>query len=193
MILYMWLIGGNAIGNLAESMSFVPSYLLLITVIVLITVNFSAGQNWYSIPISFGCLRKNAFLGHLCMDFLYIIESIAVYQIMLLVFHSNARSRIGLPLLLALLLSMEGISKLVGTAMIKWNKIVGFVICMIVLMAFLSAVFVIVDASAEEFGSGVFMQLYEFSLHWYVLLVGLAIYALTNIISYRFISSYEVK
>ena len=73
---YMQIINGNGIAQMFQS---VPLVDLWISGVAVFTIDVSSYQYCYSMPVSFGCLRKHAFFGTLAMNILVIAQGLLFY------------------------------------------------------------------------------------------------------------------
>ncbi len=183
----------NASMSLSDIIHSVPGAVIMLTYVVLFTTGQSAGQYWYSMLISFGCRRIHVFLGHLAMNLLVISESLLVSGLLSYVLHSDSINIFGFPLIFAASLVLEGASKLLGIAIMKWGRI-AYVI-MIFSIVILCIAFGMFSAFAEESTGPVFTinSLLNPAQQQLLTAVSILFCTAANMISYRMVKYYEVK
>lgn len=187
---YIWLISGNGF-SFQEMLAGVPSAIVMLSMVVLFSMSMSSAQYWYSIPISFGCRRKNAFLGNLVMEILFIAQSFVLYEAAVYVLQTDVFP-VSTSLILALYLVIEGLSKLLGIAAVKWGKAAYIVMTVVIVLISISGGMMAVFA--REGSLAVFLGGYlESSWKWLGLLLGAVVCAAANIAGYRILSHFEVK
>ncbi len=191
---YIWLIQGYDRGIL-EMLKSVPSGIVFISIIVLYSSGMSSAQYWYSIPISFGCRRKNAFIGNLAMNMLFIAESLVFYMLAVRILQTDVFA-VSMAVILPVYLVMEGISKLLGIAVIKWGKVTFIVMTAALVMASVFCGFLIFFAGEGKEALALISvseKYLTFPWKWAGLLAGTGICAAANVAGYRILSHFEVK
>lgn len=186
---YIWLIQGD---NIQELLHTIPNTVIGVAFIILFTTGISSAGYYYSTPISFGCLRKHAFLGNLLMNDLIITECLLLYWLM------GSLMRIQQPYIvciIAFFLMVEGISKFIGIVCMKWGKAVYIAITIGVAFIYGAIGFAVFYRGAFEkirfvmYIDGKGMQ----AIQWIVLAVGSMISAAANMGSWREIRKFEVR
>lgn len=128
MVAYVNLINGEVF-HLQRFRQAVPNTVVFIAMMILFLDGASSSKYLYDMPVSFGCLRRNAFLGGLLMDGLLAAES-------LLISIAGARllqtEQMDLIFCAALLLLLEGIARLIGIASMKWGRVAYFVMIVVI-------------------------------------------------------------
>lgn len=139
MAVYYWFVGAyNPDESLRDAMHLVPAMLVSITIFVLFMVNMGSVQKWYAMAVSFGCLRKNAFLGVFAMNMQIAVESLILFGALVYFFKWDG----GTVLLLSiavLYLAAEGCAQLIGAACWKWGKI-AYLAAVVVVTGFIFGV-----------------------------------------------------
>lgn len=193
MVAYMWMINSFD-ASFMEVVKLVPNAAVYIAMIVLFTSGISATQYWYSVPISFGCLRKHAFFGNLLMNLLVVVQTAVFYFVALQLFHVQA-SGFEAVFYLAAFLLLEGGSKFLGIAAMKWGKTV-YVIMIIGIIAFSMCMgFVVGYAGVSGMVSPVTSVLgEEIAKHGqWVLGIGAVLCVAANAASWRMLKVFEIK
>lgn len=191
---YIWLINGNGF-SFQEILAGIPSAIVMLSMIVLFSISMSSAQYWYSIPISFGCRRKNAFFGNLVMEILFIAQSFVLYAAAVYVLQTDVFP-VSISLILALYLVIEGLSKLLGIAAMKWGKAAYIVMTIIIVLISISGGMMAVFVREGDEGvslAAVLGGYLESSWKWLGLLLGAGVCAAANIAGYRILSHFEVK
>lgn len=189
---YIWMINGSSSG-LGEMIMSVPSAVLYISMLILFVSGTSEFQNYYLLPLIFGCLRKNVFLGNLAMDFLFIAECLAFYESLPFLFQMEPLA-FGFSTIFSLYLVLEGIARLVGIATMKWGKVAYVLMAMgVAAISFAFGILLVYARKSGFFIETAFentgMQMWK----WMLLAACAAICVAANVASYRVISHFEVK
>lgn len=191
---YMWLLSGSRV-SLTEMLKSVPSAATMIAMILLFTNGVTAPQFWYSMPISFGCLRKNAYWGSIVMDFLLMIQTFIFYFITSHVFHMDL-VQFEILFYIAMFLLVEGLSKFMGMASMKWGKAAYVVMIIGILVISMSVGFVVGYAGV----SGNLISLTDVlgesfvrNSQWVILGISTAFCMIGNVASWHILKGYEVK
>lgn len=196
MTLYMALLNNNiSAGPVFVS---VPSMILSVAVILILTSGMTRGQYGYSIPVSFGCIRKNVFLGNLMMDFFYIIQVLVLYETAVFVIQTRTETvKIPMPVLVSLLLFVEGTAGLLGAAAVKCGKLAYIFFIVLVIVGSIG-VGILVGFSSD-FGSETVI-FYVFrggataaSFYWILFAASAVLSAAANFANYRLIRYFEVR
>ncbi len=146
MAFYMCLVNGN---HLNEIIKLMPAALFYYSAVVLFVSGMSGGQQWYPILVSFGCIRRDVWLGILLLETLFIAEILVIYEIVA-GFADPAGQGAGALLILAGYLAVEGLAKLAGVAALKWGRMSFFLLAAGVFV--LSIVFALWIVSADGEG-----------------------------------------
>lgn len=193
MPVYMWVINGASL-SFGEMLQEAPNMMVFVSMMVLMGIGLSAGQYWYSAPISFGCLRKHVFWGNFAMDMLYIAGSACLYQVMALIIRP-AKILFAVPTVVALFLAMEGVTRLLGIANLKWGRAgkVLMAACMIMVtvgFVFFVGFFGIMGTEATGILTD---KMLEGPMQWAGLAIGAAVSIIANIANYQMLMKYEVR
>jgi len=188
---YMWLIINR--GNFFEILDKFPVSFFYTSAVIILSITATAGQRWFPMLISLGCRRKNIFWGHLLMLFLFILQTLALYQ--LSGFISGAEK---LPLQLFTILTIDlavaGVTTFLNIAMLRWGKIIY--ILMVILIVAISMFYGMWAGLYAPSGANSSVLLIE---QWPILprlilfTACLAVFTAANILNYRTLSTYEVK
>lgn len=190
MVAYICLI--DADWSFARMQSSIPYTLLYFAVIILFYNGSILEYYWYSLPISFGCRRKNVFLGNLVMDLLFIIQILILYRVSLFAFSPKDETYIPLPFLFSVFLLIEGISKILGIFVLKFGK-AGYVLFIISLIVICVGVGFFVGYSGVTDDIGIYLLQIGMDSIWVFLLAGIIVSASANILNYRTVSRYEIR
>lgn len=194
MAAYMWLVNGEGMG-FWELFQRIPSVTLWLLAIILFSNGISAYQHWYSMPVSFGCLRKHAFCGNLVMDLLVMGEGVIFYFLASAWFQVEVHDVV-MRLILALLLLVEGISKIIGVSAMRWGK-AAYVVMMIGIVAFSMAFGFLVgytDTSGMLVSMSTFFGLDIIQTgQWMLIAVAVLVCLTANTVSWRMLRCFEVK
>lgn len=182
--------------TVVDMIAMVPGMLMWIAMVILLVTGMSSGQSWYALLISYGCRRKNAFLGQLAMNLMIIVQSVILYEILELVIKSSERY-FGIQAILAVLLAVEGMSQLVGAAVIKWGKAAYLAMILVIMLVCLVLGFGYgFMAGYGKFDIpdyGLFDKMITFAKQWWMILAGAAVCAVMNILGWFMLRNYEVK
>lgn len=124
MAVYIWFIQEVSF-SVQKLLCMVPDSVIYFILIIVFTGRLSSVQNCYYLPVSFGCLRKYAFLGNLVMDGLMIAECLLFYCVMAFCLPIELTK---LVYYVAMYLLIGGIAKCMGIAYTKWGKVVYVII-----------------------------------------------------------------
>lgn len=187
---YIWLVQGDDIQELLHT---IPNAVIGVAFLLLFTTGISSAGYYYSIPISFGCLRKHAFWGNLLMNALMITECLLLYRLMGSLMHVEQPDVV---CMISSFLIVEGISKFLGIAFIKWGKAVYIAITIGV--AFICGAIGFAVAYGVEFEKIWFLMFIDGkgrmqTMEWSILAVGSIIFAAANMGSWRVIRKFEVR
>lgn len=187
---YIWLIQGD---NIQELLHSIPNTVIGIAFIIVFTTGISSAGYYYSTPISFGCLRKHAFMGNLLMNALIMTECLLSYWLMGSLMHIEQPDIV---CMIAFFLTVEGISKLLGIASVKWGKAVYIAITIGV--AFICGATGFAVAYGGEFEKIRFLKFIDGqgriqTMQWSILAVGSIISVAANMGSWRMIRKFEVR
>lgn len=194
MAAYIWLINGYGM-SLQDMLETVPNSAGYMAMIIVFISGISSVQYWYSLPISFGCIRKNAFWGNLLMDLLVIAETAVFYFITAKLFHAET-TQFEIILSFAAFLLLEGVSRFLGIAAAKWGKAVYVVMIITVIGSCMSAGFLVGYAGASGVPISVTDVLGEGIVQngqWIVLAIGAALCMMGNAANWRILRTFEVK
>ena len=192
---YMQIINGNGIAQMFQS---VPLVDLWISGVAVFTIDVSSYQYCYSMPVSFGCLRKHAFFGTLAMNILVIAQGLLFYFLSSVWFGSKEQTAgekvtEGV-LILSLFLLLESFAELIGIVAMRWGKIAYFIMIGATVLASMSfGVFVSLSGTYGVMGllkevlGGSFMQ----TARW--LLLAVAVSIVIHAGSWRILKNFEVK
>lgn len=186
---YMWMIQGDSVQELLPA---IPSTVVCVALIILFTTGVSSAGYYYSTLISFGCLRKHVFWGNLLMNVLIMTECLLLYFLM------GGLMRIEQPhiiYMIAFFLTVEGISKFLGIASIKWGKAAYIAMTLGVVFIFGAVGFVVAYGAFEKIGFLMFIDGKSRiqTIQWSILAVGSIISVAANMGSWRVIRKFEVR
>ncbi|MDE7312815.1 MAG: hypothetical protein K2N87_14535 [Eubacterium sp.] len=199
MAVYMRIINSNT-GGISQVLGLVPGISIWISGVVLFTIGISSYQYCYSIPVSFGCTRRHAFLGTLVMDFLVIAQGMLFYFLSSAWFGIGTKTfsskRIEALLIFCLFLLLESVANVIGITVMRWGK-AAYVLMGILLIIGTVSFGVIVGLSsmsgmttlAAELLGGHAAQ----SWQWMLLAAAAIVSAAINAASWRILKSFEVK
>lgn len=194
MAAYIWLVNGYNMSFL-EMLKTVPNAAGYIAMIVLFTSGISCIQYWYSLPISFGCIRKNAFWGNLIMDLLVITETAAFYFLTVCLFQVDV-TQFEIAFNFAAFLLLEGISKCLGIAAAKWGKgvyvimiagVVGISMSIGFLVGYAGVSGILIPVT-DVLGEGIVRN-----GQWIILAIGAVLCIAGNIANWRILRVFEVN
>lgn len=171
----------------------VPDTVIYFMLIIVFTGSLSFMQNCFYLPVSFGCLRKYAFLGNLAMDGLMIAECMVFYCMMAYWLHMELTKP---AYYAAVYLLVEGIAKFMSIAYMKWGKAVYVIVIVAtgVFFGILGFVFTYKSLAGNMIS---FLDFYSKN-NTHLLLFGIAaasllVYAAANVGSWRMIRKMEVR
>lgn len=191
---YMWLVNSYDVSFL-EMLKTVPNAAGYVAMVILFTSGISSVQYWYSLPISFGCIRKNAFWGNLVMDLLVIAEIVVFYFLTVNLFQVDV-AQFEAAINIAVLLLLEGVSKFLGIAAAKWGKIVytimiigviGFSMSMGFFVGYAGASGILISVT-DVLGEGIVQN-----GQWIILVIGAVLCIAGNTANWRILRVFEVK
>lgn len=191
---YYWFVNGNSAVGFGDMIELTPAILVWITVLVLTTSSLETTQRRFSMLISFGCCRKNAFLGKLAMNLQIIVESLILFALLMRYFDWNGRSMLFV-LVIILYLVSEGGAQLLGIAALKWGKI-AYIISVILCTGFIFGVAMTIMTITNSFVNSWWRipQQIAKPMWQYLALVTAGIFCMmANAVSYRSLRKYEVK
>lgn len=192
MAVYIWFIQ-DASFSAQKLLCMVPDSVIYFILIIVFTGSLSSMQNCYYLPVSFGCLRKYAFLGHLAMNGLMIAECLLFYCVTAFWLRMELTK---LVYYVAMYLLIEGIAKCMGIAYTKWGKVV-YVIIVVATGVFFGIVgFVITYGSL----AGKMITFFDFCsknntglLQSGILAASLLVCIAANAVTWRMIRNMEVR
>lgn len=194
MAAYIWLINGESFAW-QELLEYVPHAVISVSMIIMLMNGLSSYsfQYLYSVPVSFGCLRKHAFNGMLVMNGLIMAESLLLYWILTKLLHMGQAE---LPMSLALFLIVEGLSQLGGVILVKWGR--AGTVCMIIVCVAVSASYGFAVSYAGMSGvilsvSAVFGKEMVRHWQWLALAAGAVVCLAANAVSWQFVKKWEVR
>lgn len=191
---YIWLVNSSDVSFL-EMLKKVPSAAGYTAMVILFTSGISSVQYWYSLPISFGCIRKNAYWGNLVMDLLIIAEIVVFYFLTVNLFQADV-TQFEAAFNIAALLLLEGVSKFLGIAAAKWGKIVytimiigviGFSMSMGFFVGYAGASGILISVT-DVLGEGIVQN-----GQWIILVIGAVLCIAGNTANWRILRVFEVK
>lgn len=192
MAAYIWVFQDETF-SVQKLLCMVPDSVIYFILIIVFTGSLSSVQNCYYLPVSFGCLRKYAFLGNLAMDGLMIAECLAFYCMMAFWMHMELTK---LAYYVAMYLLIEGIAKCMSIAYMKWGKVVYVIVIVATGVFFGIAGFVFTYGRME--GNMIsFFELYRKNktnlLQTGMLAASLLVCIVANVGSWRMIRKLEVR
>lgn len=194
MAAYIWLINSYDMSFL-EMLKTVPNAAGLVTMVILFTNGISSVTYWYSLPISFGCIRKNAFWGNLIMDLLIIAEFAVFYFLTVHLFQVDV-TQTEIAFNFAAFLLLEGLSRFLGIAAAKWGKVVYAVMIIGVIGISMSTGFLVGYAGMSGILISVTDVLGEEIVQngqWIILMIGAVLCIAGNTANWRILRAFEVK
>lgn len=192
MAIYQWFLISDDALDFSDILDRTTVMLAFITFLVLFTAGMEFVQKWLAVLVSFGCSRKNVFLGGIAMHLQIILESLVLFEV-LMWFSGWEKGTLLLSLAAALYLVSQGISQLMGAAAQKWGRTAGLV------LAIVFFIFGVTMANLLLAGRppGALLQWVQEIVKpvWQCFLVAAAgtFCVVANLVSYRIISGYEVK
>lgn len=199
MALYMWIVNGNS-GGIFEVLKMVPFVDLWMTGIELFAIGVSSYHYCYEIPVSFGCIRKNAFWGTFAMDLFVIAGGMLFYFLSSVWFSMDTKDikakGIEAVIILSLFLLLEGFAKAIGITTMKWGK-AAYVI-MVAGIIFISISFGVfislsgISGMIAMLAGWLGMDVMRF-WHWTLLAAAAAASIAANAVSWHFLKRFEVK
>lgn len=187
MALYVWLINERV----SELCRMLPVAVLCFAMIILFSVGTSFAQYGYFIPVTFGCLRKYAFWGNLVMDGLFIAETLVFY---LALTRLLDMSQTGFVSGLSLFLIIEGFSRFLGIASMKWGKAVYTIVLIGIVLFSMVLVFVLAYAGmGGSFDSFTFFFDNPMEGQWLLFGTGLIICVASICLCWRMLREFEVR
>lgn len=186
-MVYQWLIMADDT-SISDMIGMLPNILLYLSLIVVLTIGVSVTQTYYPMLISFGCLRRNVFLGNLFLHLMLMVQSLILYKIFAEVF-GDEKSTFGMPVLLAIYLITSGISQLIGIVKMKWGKIATVLLVIVFMAGGMGAGFILAFSRTDDF----FVKFNWSVVSWPLVLTGVCICAAVNAVSWRVLCRYEVK
>ncbi len=190
MTAYIWLINAEGAG-IQEVFAYAPSVVMYMSMIELFVLGMSSSQ--YSVLVSFGCRRVDAFTGILSGNLLFIAQMMILYGFML----TRAQGEIFNPSIQTVLagcLILEGVSKLLGLVSMRWGKAAH--ILMTVIVVIFAMFFGAWAGYAGIQGVKIpFAAVMSREVKWQILILsaGTVICALSNLAAYRIFRKFEVK
>lgn len=192
---YQRLVTGDSM-KITEILQMVPEMIACLTTVVIFVMGAGDGRTWYSMLISFGCRRKHVFWGSLVMFLLVAGESLVLIEVTSLILNAGNLSWL-LPLMAAIFLIVEGISQLIGVVAVKWGRAVYAVMLVLMVLLILISIgigmFVMVVFRGAQI-QAVFLDKCREPLYQAgILLAGAAVCILSNAVTYRLLSDFEVR
>lgn len=186
-MVYQWLIMADDT-SISDMIGMLPNILLYLSLIVILTIGVSVTQTYYPMLISFGCRRRNVFLGNLFLHLMLMVQSLILYKIFAEIF-GDGESTFGMPMLIAIYLITSGISQLIGIVKMKWGKIATVLLVIVFMGAGMGAGFILAFSGTDDF----FVKFNWSAVSWTLVLTGVCICAAVNAVSWRVLCRYEVK
>jgi len=191
---YVWLINGYNV-SFQEMLKTVPGSTVYIAMVILFISGMSSVQYWYSLPVSFGCMRKNVFWGNLVLDLLLIGEIAVFYFLTKDLFRVDTAQSETVFIFAAFFL-LEGVSRFLGIAAAKWGKAIYVVMIIGVVGISMSAGFIVGYAGA----SGILVSVTDVlggdilqNGQWIILAAGAVFCIAGNAANWRILRVFEVK
>ncbi len=189
MAVYIWFIN-TSMFETGHMFANVPSALVYLSMIVLFVGGMSFQQN-YTIPVSFGCRRKDAYAANLAANQLFIAQSLILYLVFVHVLQMNA-FYLDAWIVLAVLLVLESVSRLLGIVSARWKK--GTYIMTAGGVVIASMFFGVWAGYTGENGSIIpFAAMLGGDWKWAILCGGMLIYAAANITGFYMFRNFEVR
>lgn len=192
---YNRLINGGGLG-FQDIVQQVPKTIAMLTAVILFIIGLADMQTWHSMLVSFGCRRRNIYLGSMFMNLLMIGECLLLYELFSVLFLHDANVWT-LPYLAALYLATEGVAQLVGAAVAKWGKFIYIIFTITIVLIGIVVVAVAINVYGDADSTGTYdlwiTKLSGPSLKWGTLLMGGAICVVANAVFYRILRKFEVR
>lgn len=190
MTVYMQLINGGSFTNMLNT---IPATIFYVSAVVILTLISNFEQYWFPILISFGCRRKNIFWGQLFMLFLFIIETLAVYQLSGYLFNTGTLPFSFLTAF-ALDLAVAAVTAFFNIAMLRWGKFIYiFMVIAMVAVSMAFGMWIGFFGSSGSNPSVLLINQWPISRQLLVLGAGIALFTAANIMNYHTLKIYEVK
>lgn len=188
MSLYIWLVGEGTL-EIRGLFFLMPTTVFYLAIIMIFSCGISFDQ--VVTPVMFGCLRKYVFWGSLVMDGLFMAETLVFYLISTSLLEMD---RSGFAFKLSLFLMIEGVSKFLGMAAIKWGKMVYTIMCIGIVLISMGVGFVIAYARM----GGSLDWIASFLSHsgrgqWLLLGMGIVVCVVSLFGSWHILKKFEVR
>ena len=192
--LYYWFVGGNSGMGFEDIIELTPAMLVWITLLVLMSSSLGTTQRLFSMLISFGCRRKDAFLGKLVMNLQIMVESLVLFAVLTHYFDWDGRTFL-LILVIILYLVSEGGAQLIGIAASKWGKIAYMFAVMLCTVFIVGVVLTNVLVTNHSLNSWWRMAQETAKPVWqcFAIVAAGMFYMMSNIVAYCSLRKYEVK